>query len=269
MMPDPSVTIATPDGKYTITTTVTPVVVVPPPVIVPPPPPPPVLIPEPIIPATAVTVDMLASVIPWKMNHDLGTPGSSVGTTTYPVTAADGSIVRRFQFTLTGKGGEIFHANVFADSSMFNTFCLETVESSDDWTNISCTEKDMEHVDPTGAYVDMATQLSAYENAVDITQNSKWISSNIQADPSKLTPKVLHTQRRYVRDNGDGTVNYVGIFMDGTYTPFANASKIPSHPSAKWGKNILNLQIQYDGKAASSVQSTVDMHVLKVHAWKS
>lgn len=240
----------------------------PPVVIIPPPPPPPVAVPEPVIPSTAVTIDMLPSV-KWAMNHDAGTPGASTGTTTYPVTAADGSTVRRFQFTLTGKGGEIFHANVLADSSMYNTFCLETVESSADWTNISCTEKDMEHVDATGAYVDMATQLSAYEGAVDITQNSKWISSNIQADPSKLTPKVLHTQRRYVRDNGDGTVNYIGIFMDGVYTPFKNSAAVPSHPSAKWGKNILNLQIQYDGKSSASVQSIVDMSVLRVHCWKS
>lgn len=236
------------------------------PAIVPPPPPP---IPEPTIPASAVTVDMLPSVIKWQMNHDAGTPGSSSGTTSYPVTSDDGSIVRRFQFTLTAKGAEIYHANVLADSSMYNTFCLETVESSADWSNIACSEKDMEHVDATGAYVDMAIQLSTYSGAVEITQNQKWVSAKIQADPTKLAPKILHTQRRYVRDNGDGTVNYMGIFMDSGYTPFANSAAVPSRPSAKWGPKILNLQIQYGGKSAGSVSSIVDMYVLRVHAWKS
>jgi hypothetical protein len=224
---------------------------------------------EPTIPASATTVDMLPNVIAWKMNHDAGTPGSSNGMTSYPVSADDGSIVRRFQFTLTAKGGEIYHANVMADSSTYNTFCLETVESSEDWSNIACAEKDMEHVNADGAYVDMATQLSIYEGSVDITQNGKWMSTNIQSDPSTLAPKVLHVQRRYVRDNGDGTVNYIGIFMDGVYFAFKDASAIHSRPTAHWGKNILNLQIQYDGKSTGSVQSIVDMHVMKVHAWKS
>jgi len=237
------------------------------PVIVPPPTPPPPA--EPVMPSSAVTVDMLPAVIPWQMNHDAGTPGSSTGTTIYPSTAPDGSICRLFQFTLTGKGGEIYHANVLKDSSAYNTFCYETVESSSDWTNIACAEKDLEHVDATGAYVDMATQLSTNVGSVEITQTQKWISANIQADPSKRAPNVLHTTRIYVRDNGDGSVNYIGIFMDGTYTPFKNSAAVPSRPTAKWGKNILNLQLQYDGKSAASVQSTIYMHVLRVHCWKS
>jgi hypothetical protein len=237
------------------------------PVVVQPPPPPPPVNPEPTIPANAAVIDMLPAVVPWQMNHDAGTPGSSTGTTQYPVTAPDGSTVRMFQFTLSGKGGEIFHANVLKDASAYNEFCYEAVESSDDWSNIACAEKDLEQADATGAYVDMATQLSAYSGTVEVTGGHKWQATKVGADPSKRAPKVLHTTRIYVRDNGDGTSTYIGIFLDGTYTPIGVT--LNNLGSAKWGKNVLNLQLQYDGKSSAAVQSTVYMHVLRLHAWKS
>lgn len=241
-------------------------VLTPPPVVVPPPPPPPAN-PEPTIPANATVVDMLPAVVPWQMNHDAGTPGSSTGTTAYPITAPDGTTCRQFQFTDTAKGGEIYHANVLKDSSAFNTFCYEAVESSPDWSNIACAEKDLEHADATGAYVDMATQLDAHSNTVEVTGGHAWQKTKVLADPSKRAANVLHTTRIYARDNGDGTSTYIGIFLDGTYYPIGVT--LNDTGSTKWGKNVLNLQLQYDGVSAGSVQSTVYMHVLRVHCWKS
>jgi hypothetical protein len=139
------------------------------------------------------------------MNHDAGTPGSSTGTTKYPFTAPDGSTVRLFDFTLTAKGGEIYHVNALKDSSPYNCFCYETVESSPDWSNVAQAEKDLEHADPTGAYVDMATQVSAGSGTVEITGGHKWQPTSVKADPSKRAANVLHTTRIYVKDNGDGT----------------------------------------------------------------
>jgi hypothetical protein len=241
-------------------------VLTPPVVATPPPPPPPPVSAEPTIPASATTVDMLPAVVPWQMNHDAGTPGSSTGTTTYPFKAPDGTTVRQFQFTDTAKGGEIYHVNAMKDASAFNSFCYETVESSPDWSNIVCAEKDLEHADATGAYVDMATQLSAYSGTVEVTGGHHWQATKVKADPSKRAANVLHTTRVYVKDNGNGTSTYVGIFLDGTYYPIDVT--LNDTGSTKWGKNILNLQLQYDGKSSGSVQSTVFMHVLRVHAWK-
>jgi hypothetical protein len=241
-------------GTVTLTTT-------PPPTIVPPPP-----TGEPVIPATAAVVDMLPFA--FACNHDAGTPGSATGTSTHPAVAPDGTPnCRELQFTLTAKGGFIYHGNVMKDASAYDTFCLETCELSPDWSNLRCAEKDMEQVDATGAYVDMATQLDGNRGFVDVTENQKWVSTPVKADPSQRAANVWHTMRIYVQNLGGGMVLYIGIYVDGTYYPLNITAK--SQPSAKWGKNILNLQIQYDGGSAGSVTSTVYLSMCRVHCWKS
>lgn len=229
----------------------------------PPPPPPPSL--EPVIPATADMADLLPAITPWLMNHDAGTPGSSTGTTTYPFTAPDGSTVRLFDMTEVAKGGEIYHVNAGHNPNV-NCFCYETVESSPDWSNVACAEKDLEHADATGTYVDMATQLSAYSGTVEVTGGHKWQATVVKADPSKRAANVLHTTRIHVKDNGNGTSTYRGIFLDGVYYPI-NVT-LNDTGSSKWGKNVLNLQLQYDSKVSGTVEIKIYLHLLRVHAWK-
>ena len=202
------------------------------------------------------------------MNHDPGTPGSATGTTTYPVTnPADGTTCRQFKFTLTAGGGEIYHVKALTDSSAYDTFCYETVESSPDWSNVACAEKDMEQADSTGAYVDMATQLDGHRGVVDITESGRWVGTSVAANPMKRAANVLHTTRVYVQNLGAGKVLYIGIFLDGTYYPLGISAT--SSPTDKWGDNVLNVQLQYDGLSSGSVESTVYMSVLNIHCWKS
>lgn len=241
-------------GSATLTVT--------PPVTTPPPPPPPG---EPVIPSTAKTIDLLSDSVPWKMNHDAGTPGSSTGMTQYPFTAPDGSAVRLFQFTLTAKGGEIYHVHVLDDATAYKNYCYETVESSPDWSNIENAEKDLERVYPNGDVLDMASQLAGTVGRVEITGNSHWQQTSVAADPSKFAPTVLHTTRHYVRDNGNGTVTYVGTTIDGVYHSIGVT--VNDLKTLSWSHNILNIQLQYDGKSSGSVQSTIYMYALRVHAW--
>lgn len=221
---------------------------------------------EPAMPSTAVVVDMLPFA--FACNHDAGTPGSATGTSTYPATAPDGTAnCRELQFTLVGKGGFIYHGSVMKDASAYNTFCLETEELSPDWSNLKCVEKDMEQVAATGVYVDMATQLDGNRGFIDVTENQAWVSTPIKADPSKRAANVWHTTRIYVKNIDGKNVLYIGIFVDGIYYPLNITA--PSQPSAKWGANILNLQIQYDGASAGSVASTVWMSMCRVHCYKT
>lgn len=224
---------------------------------------------EPVIPGTAKVFNMLPNTVPWKMNHDAGTSGDSTttfGTTTYPVPAPNGMPSRLFDFTTAKGGGEIYHVNVTTDSSMFNTFCLEAEEWATNWTGVKCAEKDMEHADATGAYEDLATQIDGYSGTLDITANHGWVHLSIRMDPRQRDPNVAHPTRIYTRDNGDQTITYIGMFIDGTYYPINKT--VNSMGSTKWNPKVLNLQIQYDGDSGS-IETKVYMTKLNVYAWKS
>jgi hypothetical protein len=235
----------------------------PPPAIIPPPPP---ATGEPVIPSNAVVVDMLPFA--FASNHDAGTPGSATGTTTYPVTAPDGTPnCREFQMTLIAKGGYIYHGDALKDSSAFNTFCYETDEFFPDPSNLQQMEKDLEQVDATGSYVDMATQLNGNAGCLDITANSKWQHTPVKANPTAIAPATWYPTQRFFRNNGDGTVTYIGSKDNGTYSPL-NIT-VNSKKPGPWGKNILNVQYQFDGKSSGSVQSTVYARVFRIHCWKT
>lgn len=234
-------------------------------------PPPPVVPPvvppaanEPVIPATATVIDLLPAVTPWKMNHDAGTPGSSSGTTVYPFTAPDGSTVRQFKMTLVSKGGEIYHVRVLDDATAFSNFCFEKVEASADWSGVGQAETDLEKTLGDGSVEDMAMQQSM-NGGEEITINGHWTPTGIKIDPSIRAPNVLHTTRNYVTLNADKTIAYHGVFFDGTY--YSIEQTATDQQSKPWAKNILNLQLQYDGKNSASTDVEVWMHTLRVHAW--
>jgi hypothetical protein len=221
---------------------------------------------EPVIPANAVTIDMLP--LKWSMNHDPYTPGSASGTSVYPFTRPDGLVVMRNTMTLTAKGGFIYHTNVMKDASAFNTFCYETVEIYDATGNINNAEKDLEHVWADGSYVDQAVQLASVSKCIEITGNGKWQTTRALIDPAKVfAPNIQHSTKHYTKDNADGTVTYPGSNIDGIYLPI-NVT-INSKKAGPWGKKELNCQYQFDGKSSGSVTSIVDTVLFKIHCWKS
>jgi hypothetical protein len=243
-------------------------------------PPPPVVIPppvslEPIIPANAVTIDMLP-IKTWAVNHDAGTPGDANGTTTYPVTAPDGTAnCREFQFTLINKGGVIYHANVMRDSSAFNTFCYEVEEYFVDPSNLACHEKDLEQVGPAvgsaknALYVDMATQLNGHAGCLDITSSNPkgWHHTPVKCSPMALPKGVWIPTKRYVKNLDGKNVLYIGSNDNGTYSEL-NIT-VPSQPGGLWGEKGLNCQYQFDGNSPGSVTSVVYARKFLIHSWKS
>lgn len=221
---------------------------------------------EPVIPANAVTIDMLP--LKWSMNHDKGTPGKASGTSVYPFTRPDGLVVMRNTMTLEAHGGFIYHTNVMKDASAFNTFCYETIEIYDATGNIINAEKDFEHVWADGSYVDQAMQIAGRSKCVEVTGNSAWQTTKAAIDPAKVfAPNIQHTTKHYSRDNGDGTVTYFGSNIDGVYLPI-NVT-VNSKKAGPWGKNEWNCQLQYDGASSGSVTSIVDVVLFKAHGWKS
>jgi hypothetical protein len=120
-----------------------------------------------------------------------------------------------------------------------------------------------------GPYVDMATQLDHWNGTVDITQNQKWVPTTVKADPSLRKANTWYTTRIYVRNNGGGSVTYIGIYLSDTDTYYPLNITVQSQPSAQWGANLLNQQLQYVGLNAGTVASTVYFKTLNIHCWKS
>jgi hypothetical protein len=260
-----SATITNTDGSVTNLSGTIELTTTPPPNSVPPP----VANPEPVIPSTALTTNMLLSKA-WSCKHDTGTPGDANGTFAYPKTAPDGTTnCGEFAFTNIAKGGALYHANVLANASAYNTFCYEAIEYFTDASNLACMEKDLEQVAASGVYVDMATQLDHYNSCVDITQNQKWQTAPVKANPTGRKAGVWYTTRIYVRNVDGKNVEYIGIYLSDTGVYYPLGITVPSQPSAKWGVNLLNQQLQYVGLSAGTVASTVFIKTLNIHSWKS
>jgi hypothetical protein len=238
-------------------------VVVTPPAVQPPPP-----TGEPVI-AWAQTVNMLQSKA-WSCMHDPGTPGSASGTFTYPATAPDKTPnCALLSFTNVDKGGALFHANVLQDSTPYNTFMYEAVEYFPNASNISCMEKDLEQVNASGVYVDMATQLDHYKGAVDITQNQAWQATSVKADPTARKAGIWYTTRIYVKNVDGKNVEYIGIYLSDTGLYYPLGITVPSQPNHIWGKNLLNQQYQFVGLNMGSIASQVYTKVLNIHCAKT
>jgi hypothetical protein len=231
---------------------------------------------EPVIPSTALTTNMLLSKA-WSCKHDLGTPGDANGTWAYPTTAPDKTAnCALLAFNNINKGGALYHANVMADATPYNTFCLEVVEYFPVApTGLSCMENDLEQVQAAvapatnAAYVDMATQLDHYNGTVDITQNQKWIPTSVKIYPSSRKAGVWYTTRIYVKNNGGGSVTYIGIYLSdlGVYSQLNTT--VQSQPGELWGQKLLNQQKQFVGLNMGTLASQVYVKTLNIHSWKS
>lgn len=228
---------------------------------------------EPVIP-WLTTVNMLPNKA-WSCKHDTGTPGDANGTYTYPAVAPDKTAnCGLLAFTNIDKGGALYHANVMADATPYNTFMYEAVEYFPDASNLACMEKDLEQVQAatTGGnapYVDMATQLDAHNGFVDITQNQKWVATTVKANPTGRKAGIWYTTRIYVRNNGGGSVTYIGIYLSDTGIYYPLDITVQSQPSALWGQKILNQQYQFVGKNMGTIASQVYVKTLNIHCGKT
>jgi hypothetical protein len=268
-----SATITNTDGSVTNLSGTVELTTTPPPNSVPPP----VVNPEPGIPSTALTTNMLLSKA-WSCKHDTGTPGNASGTWTYPATAPDKTPnCALLAFTNIDKGGALYHANVMADATPYNTFCLEVAEYFPVApAGLSCMENDLEQVQAAAstatenaAYVDMATQLDHYKGTVDITQNQSWVATLVKIDPSSRKAGVWYTTRIYVRNNGGGSVTYIGIYLSDTGLYYPLNITVQSQPAALWGEKLLNQQKQFVGLNMGTLASQVYVKTLNIHSYKT
>lgn len=205
----------------------------------------------------------------WEWNHDPGTPGSSTGSTLYPVTSPSlDNTARGFYVTYSDHGGEIYHLSFAKDTTVSN-FVYDTYIYLTDPSQIKNIEMDMNQVMSDGLTVIFATQCAGGSGTWEFTTVSDggthWHPSNIPCNPQTWTAKTWHhVQIASHRDNS-GNVTYDWVNLDGNATNFANATG-PSALSLGWEIGDLLLNFQLDG-AGTSGSITAYLDELTIHRW--
>jgi len=222
------------------------------------------------IPANAIASGDLDASTRWQWNHDAGTPGSSQGSTVYPVSGlSSDNAAREFYMTYSGHGGEIYHVS-FATDKVATHFIYDANVYVVDPSQLANLEMDMNDVTADGKTIILGTQCSTYSKSWEYTLvaggHPHWHASNIPCDPMKWSAHTWHhIQIASHRDNsGNATYDWVGV--DGQYTDFQNATG-PDSLSLGWAKGDLLINFQIDGASKSSGSNTLYTDKLIVYRW--
>ena len=222
------------------------------------------------IPANAIASSDLNASTRWQWTHDPGTPGSSQGSTVYPVAGlSSDNVAREFYMTYSGHGGEIYHVS-FATDKVATHFIYDANVYVVDPSQLANLELDMNDVTADGKTIILGTQCSTYSKSWEYTLvaggHPHWHASNIPCDPMKWSANTWHhIQIASHRDNsGNATYDWIG--MDGKYTDFQNATG-PDSLSLGWAKGDLLINFQIDGASKGSGSNTLYTDKLIVYRW--
>ncbi len=222
------------------------------------------------IPSNAIASSDLNASSRWQWNHDGGTPGSSQGSTVYPVAGfSSDNAAREFYMTYSGRGGEIYHVS-FATDKLATHFVYDANVYVVDPSQLANLEMDMNDVTPDGKTMILGTQCSTYSKSWEYTLTAgghpHWHASNIPCDPMKWSANAWHhIQIASHRDNsGNATYDWVGV--DGQYTDFQNASGQDAL-SLGWAIGDLLINFQIDGFSKTSGSNTLYTNKLIVYRW--
>lgn len=222
------------------------------------------------IPANAIASSDLDASTKWQWNHDAGTPGSSQGSTVYPVSGfSSDNAAREFYMTYSARGGEIYHVSFGTDMTATH-FVYDANVYVVNPSQLANLEMDMNDVTADGKTIILGTQCSTYSGSWEYTLvaggHPHWHASNIPCDPLKWSANTWHhIQIASHRDNsGNATYDWVGV--DGQYTNFQNATG-PDALSLGWAKGDLLINFQIDGFSKTSGSNTIYTDKLIVYRW--
>ncbi|MDT7811342.1 MAG: trimeric autotransporter adhesin [Acidobacteriaceae bacterium] len=221
------------------------------------------------IPSNAISSGVLDGSSRWQWNHDPGTPGSSQGSSVYPVSGlSPDNAAREYYMTYSGRSGEIYHLS-FAKDLNATHFVYDAYVYVVDPSQLANLEMDMNDVMANGKTVILGTQCSTYSKSWEYTYYSggfHWHASNIPCDPKTWSAKTWHhIQIASHRDsNGIATYDWVGV--DGVYNNFQNAT-VNSAASLGWALGDLLINFQIDGASAGSGSNTLYTDKLIVYRW--
>jgi hypothetical protein len=222
------------------------------------------------IPSNAIASSGLLGASSWKWNHDAGTPGTSIGYTTYPVSSPSvDNLAREFSVSYSDHGGEIYHLS-FANDSSATHFVYDTYIYLTDPSQAKNIEMDVNQVIPNGQTMILGTQCSGYSGTWEYTVvwsgGPHWKPSNLPCDPTKWTAKTWHHVQIASHRDQYGNATYDWVTFDGVQSYFSGATGADAL-SLGWKAGDLLLNFQLDGSSvySGSIQTYLDK--LTIYRW--
>jgi hypothetical protein len=223
-----------------------------------------------VIPSNAVATSGMDGSSHWEWNHDPGTPGTSVGSSSYPASSPSmDNAAREFKVSYADRGGEIYHLS-FANDKAATHFVYDTYVYVSDPSQLANLEMDMNHVMADGRTVILATQCSSYSGTWQYTGAEKsgthWYSSNVPCNPENWAANSWHHVQIATHHDSNGKATYDWVNIDGTYGDFKDAS-LPSVLSLGWAAGDLLINFQLDGASRDRGDIVAYTDKLTVYRW--
>jgi hypothetical protein len=225
---------------------------------------------SPLIPPTAESSGDLSGSSRWEWNHDKGTPGTSVGYSSYPVgsPSLDGRS-REFSVSYWRHGGEIYHVS-WGNDRYATHFVYDTYVYLDDPAQIQNLELDMNQVMSNRKTVIFGTQCSSISKTWDyVYQTSNhphWHASNIPCNPRNWTAFKWHHVQIAMHRSSTGVVTHDWVALDGAVHYFQNATASAAL-SLGWAEGDLLLNLQFDGENAGNGSIKAYLDKLIIYRW--
>ncbi len=205
----------------------------------------------------------------WSEQHDGGTPGTSKGSTSYPVTLDGYDDARKFYATYADRAGERWATAVAIDEHATH-FVLDTYVYFPNPSEIQNLETDIDSVDSAGDTYILATQcagsVNGWEYGYTEGSHDHWQDIHVGCSPAKWAANTWHHLQIGEYRGTNGTVTHQYVTLDGKTVSFNNGTKESSHYLG-WPKGLINVQFQIEGSSGGSGSVTAYIHKFTVYRW--
>jgi hypothetical protein len=222
------------------------------------------------IPSNAISSGALAGASGWTWTHDTGTPGTSVGSSSYPISNPSlTGRAREFSVSYWDHGGERYHLS-FGHDLTATHMVYDSYVYVEDVTQLANLEMDLYQVLGNGMTVFFATQCSGYSGTWEYTYvsagKSHWHTSNVPCNLKSWKPKTWHHVEYAVHRDNSGNVTHDWVNVDGNMQYFKYATAFAGKYLG-WATGDLVLNLQLDGASADNGRITVFADKLQVYRW--
>ncbi len=222
------------------------------------------------IPANAISSGDLDASSDWQWAHDYGTPGTSIGYASYPVSGmSSDNVARSMSVSYAHRGGEIYHVTFGTDSAATH-FVYDTNIYVVDPSQVANIEMDVNQVIGNGSTVILGTQCSIYSGTWEVVTvkglSPHWNPSNLPCNPQTWSANTWHHVQIASHRDSSGNVTYDWVSLDGQVSYFSGAGGNAAMPLG-WAAGALVLNFQLDGASTSSGTMHVYTDNLQIYRW--